>query len=59
LAVPVGAVDPGQVATGLSGPKGRDPADVAEMVVWALTEADAAELDGAVLDWGDYRKATR
>jgi len=55
----VGAVDPGKVATGLSGDGGREPADVAEMVVWALTDAPAEELDGAVLDWGDYRRATR
>ncbi|WP_276272642.1 SDR family NAD(P)-dependent oxidoreductase [Haloarcula litorea] len=55
----VGAVDPGKVATDLSGEGGRDPADVAGMVVWALTDAPAADLDGAVLDWGDYRRATR
>jgi len=55
----VGAVDPGKVATDLSGDGGRDPADVAGMVLWALDETPADELDGAVLDWGDYRKATR
>ncbi|MBX0323907.1 SDR family oxidoreductase [Halomicroarcula sp. F13] len=57
--VSVGAVDPGKVGTDLSGDGGRDPADVAEMVVWALTDALADELDGAILDWGDYRRATR
>jgi len=55
----VGAVDPGNVGTDLSGAGGRDPADVAEMVLWALTEAPPDELDGAVLDWGDYRRSTR
>ena len=55
----VGAVDPGNVATDLSGEGGRDPADVAGMVLWALGDAPADELDGAVLDWGDYRKSTR
>jgi NAD(P)-dependent dehydrogenase (short-subunit alcohol dehydrogenase family) len=55
----VGAVDPGNVDTDLSGSGGREPADVAEMVLWALADAVAEELDGAVLDWGDYRRATR
>ena len=59
LDIPVGAVDPGQVATDLSGDGGRDPASVAEMVLWALRSADASALDGGVLDWGDYRSATR
>ncbi|QIO23864.1 SDR family NAD(P)-dependent oxidoreductase [Haloarcula sp. JP-L23] len=59
LDVPVGAVDPGKVGTDLSGSGGRDPADVAEMVLWVLTDAPADDLDGAVLDWGDYRRATR
>ncbi|WP_236044716.1 SDR family NAD(P)-dependent oxidoreductase [Haloarcula nitratireducens] len=55
----VGAIDPGQVATDLSGGGGRDPDDVAEMVLWALTDAPEPTLDGAVLDWTDYRDATR
>ncbi|WP_254271989.1 SDR family NAD(P)-dependent oxidoreductase [Haloarcula marina] len=55
----VGAVDPGKVATPLSGDGGRAPADVAGMVLWALTDAPTAHLDGEVLDWGDYRQATR
>jgi len=59
LDVTVGAVDPGNVATELSGEDGRDPADVAGMIRWALTDVAAEDLDGAVLDWGDYRKATR
>ncbi len=59
LAVTVGAVDPGKVETDLSGEGGRDPGDVAGMVLWALGDAPAGALDGAVLDWGDYRQATR
>jgi NAD(P)-dependent dehydrogenase (short-subunit alcohol dehydrogenase family) len=55
----VGAVDPGSVDTDLSGSGGRDPETVARMVLWALTDAPAADLDGAVLDWGAYRRATR
>ncbi|MFB6307950.1 MAG: SDR family NAD(P)-dependent oxidoreductase [Haloarculaceae archaeon] len=56
---PVGVVDPGQVATDLSGDRGRDPADAAEMILWALDELAADELDGAVLDVRDWRSATR
>ncbi|MFB6224183.1 MAG: SDR family NAD(P)-dependent oxidoreductase [Haloarcula sp.] len=59
LDIPVGAIDPGQVSTDLSGGSGRDPETVAEMVLWALRDADASALDGTVLDWGDYRSATR
>ncbi|MBX0284954.1 SDR family NAD(P)-dependent oxidoreductase [Haloarcula salinisoli] len=55
----VGAVDPGKVDTDLSGDGGRNPGDVAGMVLWALEDASAETLDGTVLDWGDYRKATR
>jgi NAD(P)-dependent dehydrogenase (short-subunit alcohol dehydrogenase family) len=55
----VGAVDPGSVDTGLSGEGGRDPETVAGMVRWALEAVPAEQLDGAVLDWGDYRRATR
>ncbi|WP_135304083.1 SDR family NAD(P)-dependent oxidoreductase [Haloarcula amylovorans] len=55
----VGALDPGQVATDLSGDGGRDPTDVAEMILWALTDAPESALDGAVIDWTGYRDATR
>ena len=59
LDVPVGLLDPGQVATDLAGGAGRDPADVAGMFVWAATGCDAADLDGAVLDLRAWRQATR
>jgi 3-oxoacyl-[acyl-carrier protein] reductase len=55
----VGVVDPGQVATDLTGGEGHDPADVAAQFLWALREAPADALDGEVLDRGDWRSATR
>jgi 3-oxoacyl-[acyl-carrier protein] reductase len=56
---PVGCLDLGQVETGLSGPGGRDPEDVAGMFVWAATEADPAELDGEVVGLREWKSATR
>ncbi|MEY7851305.1 SDR family NAD(P)-dependent oxidoreductase [Natrarchaeobius sp. A-rgal3] len=55
----VGCLDPGQVATDLTNGAGRDPETVAPMFVWAATEADPAELDGAVIDLKAWRSATR
>jgi len=55
----VGIVEPGQVATALTGGQGRDPEDVAEMFRWAATEAPAEDLDGEVLDLQTWKKATR
>ncbi|WP_135821056.1 SDR family NAD(P)-dependent oxidoreductase [Halostella litorea] len=55
----VGCVDPGLVATDLSGSGGRDPADVAPIFRWAATDAPAAELDGSVLGLREWRSATR
>jgi hypothetical protein len=55
----VGVVDPGLVATDLAGGQGRDPADVAPMYRWALSDLDAADLNGAVVDLRAWRKATR
>jgi NAD(P)-dependent dehydrogenase (short-subunit alcohol dehydrogenase family) len=53
----VAVVDPGYVATDLSGGKGRDPADVAPMFVWAAR--DAEDPDGEVLDLRAWKSATR
>lgn len=50
-------VDPGYVATDLSGGKGRDPDDVAPMFVWAASDAD--DVDGEVLDLRAWKSATR
>jgi 3-oxoacyl-[acyl-carrier protein] reductase len=55
----VGCVDPGLVATDLTGGEGRDPEDAAEFVHWALAEADVEDLDGAVLGLADWKAATR
>lgn len=55
----VGVVDPGLVATDLSGSGGRSPAQVAPMFHWAATDAEAAELDGDILTLRDWKLATR
>ncbi|MDS0294335.1 SDR family NAD(P)-dependent oxidoreductase [Halogeometricum luteum] len=55
----VGVVDPGLVATDLSGGAGRDPAEVAQMFVWAAAELDRSDLDGARLDLRAWKDATR
>jgi hypothetical protein len=52
-------VDPGYVATDLSGGQGRDPADVAPMFLWAGTEADPEEFDGGIVDLKAWKRATR
>lgn len=56
---PVGCVDPGRVATELSGPGGRDPEEVAAMFLWAATEADPETLDGEVVGLREWKSATR
>lgn len=55
----VGVVDPGQVATELSGDSGHDPEDVAAQFRWAATEATKEVLDGKVVDRKQWRKETR
>jgi len=55
----VGVVDPGLVATDVSGGAGRDPDEVAPMFLWALTDLDADDLDGEVVDLRAWRSATR
>jgi NAD(P)-dependent dehydrogenase (short-subunit alcohol dehydrogenase family) len=54
----VGVVDPGQVATDLSGDRGHDPADVAPQFRWTLAEAPAELVDGEIIDRGDWRSNT-
>ncbi|USZ67496.1 SDR family oxidoreductase [Halorussus salilacus] len=58
LDLTVGVVDPGVVATDLTGGRGRDPADAADLCYWAATDAPAEALDGEVVGLGDYRSAT-
>lgn len=55
----VGVVDPGLVATDLTGGQGRDPADVAEMFVWAATECASEDLDGERVGLKEWKRATR
>jgi len=55
----VGVVDPGLVATDLTGGKGRDPESVGELFVWAGTDCPAAELDGELVTLREWRMATR
>ncbi|MFD1569301.1 SDR family oxidoreductase [Halorubrum laminariae] len=56
----VGVVDPGLVATDLTGKeRARDPESVAPLFVWAATEAPAADLDGDRLGLREWKAATR
>lgn len=60
LEVPVGIVDPGQLSTELTDhAQGRDPQDVAGLITWAATEAEAEDLNGEILDLRTWKKATR
>ncbi|WP_136589302.1 SDR family oxidoreductase [Salinigranum halophilum] len=55
----VGIVDPGLVATEVTGGQGREAEDVAPMFLWAATDCPAADLDGQVVDLRTWKKATR
>lgn len=55
----VGVVDPGVVATTLTGGKGRDPADIAEMFLWAALECPADDLNGEIVGLREWKQATR
>jgi NAD(P)-dependent dehydrogenase (short-subunit alcohol dehydrogenase family) len=55
----VGVVDPGLVATEVTGGQGRDPEDVAPMFLWAATDCPTEDLDGQVVDLRSWKKATR
>jgi NAD(P)-dependent dehydrogenase (short-subunit alcohol dehydrogenase family) len=56
----VGVVDPGLVATDLTGKeRARDPESVAPLFVWAATEAPADDLNGERLGLREWKKATR
>ncbi|MFC4357190.1 SDR family NAD(P)-dependent oxidoreductase [Halobium salinum] len=55
----VTVVDPGLVATDLTGGNGHDPEDAAAQFVWVATDASAEEIDGARVDRKAWRKATR
>ncbi|MFP8888293.1 SDR family NAD(P)-dependent oxidoreductase [Natrialbaceae archaeon A-CW2] len=55
----VGCLEPGQLATELTGGKGRDPESVAGMFVWAATECDDDALDGEIVGLREWKQATR
>jgi NAD(P)-dependent dehydrogenase (short-subunit alcohol dehydrogenase family) len=55
----VGCLDPGIVATGLSGGNGRDPDAVAPMFVWAALEAEPAVVDGEIIGLREWKQAIR
>ncbi|WP_123619358.1 SDR family oxidoreductase [Halorubrum sp. CSM-61] len=56
----VGVVDPGLVATDLTGKeRARDPESVAPLFVWAATEAPAEDLNGERLGLREWKAATR
>ncbi|WP_096395823.1 SDR family oxidoreductase [Halorubrum trapanicum] len=56
----VGVVDPGLVATDLTGKeRARDPESVAPLFVWAATEAPAEDLNGERLGLREWKSATR
>lgn len=56
---PMGIVDLGQVETELTGnAAGRAPDDVAPVFWWAAAEADPETVDGEVVGWRDWKRAT-
>ncbi|WP_066415808.1 SDR family oxidoreductase [Halorubrum aethiopicum] len=56
----VGVVDPGLVATDLTGmERARDPDSVAPLFVWAATDAPAEDVDGERVGLREWKKATR
>lgn len=56
----VGVVDPGLVATDLTGKeRARDPESVAPLFVWAATEAPAEDLNGERVGLREWKTATR
>lgn len=54
----VGCLDPGQVATELSGPAGRDPDEIAPMFRWAAG-LSPEELNSETLGLREWKRATR
>ena len=55
----VGIVDPGLVATDVTGGQGRDAEDVAPMFLWAATDCPSEDLDGEIVDLRAWKQATR
>ncbi|TKX73875.1 SDR family oxidoreductase [Halorubrum sp. GN11_10-6_MGM] len=60
LSATVGVVDPGLVATDLTGKeRARDPESVAPLFVWAATEAPAEDVNGERVGLREWKSATR
>jgi NAD(P)-dependent dehydrogenase (short-subunit alcohol dehydrogenase family) len=60
LEATVGVVDPGLVATDLTGmERARDPESVAPLFVWAATEAPGDDLNGDRIGLREWKRATR
>ncbi len=55
----VGCLEPGVLATDLTGGAGRDPESVAGMFVWAATDADPDAVDGEIVGLREWKMATR
>ncbi|WP_128476197.1 SDR family NAD(P)-dependent oxidoreductase [Halorussus pelagicus] len=55
---PIGVVDPGAVATDLTGGQGRDPEDAADLLHWVATAAAPETFDGGVVGLKEFKKAT-
>lgn len=55
----VGVVDPGLVATELTGRQGRDPEEVADLFLWAGTECAAQDLNCGVIGLKKWKQETR
>lgn len=55
----VGIVDPGVVASELTGGQGRDPEDVVGLFRWAAEELDPEALNGERVGLAEWKRATR
>jgi len=54
----VGVVDPGIVSTALTDHTGRDPESAGELFHWAGVACPADDLDGAIVDLAQWKRAT-
>jgi len=60
LKQPVCVVDPGLVATELTGIKNaRDPTAIAPMYLWVATEAEPSDIDGEIVSLRTWKQSTR
>jgi NAD(P)-dependent dehydrogenase (short-subunit alcohol dehydrogenase family) len=52
-------VDPGVVATDLTGGQGRDPADIVDQFQWVIEDVPSEQFDGSVIDRREFKTAQR